>query len=192
MGEQLGVSHHFCLLLQISEPTSGPTPHCDEGAFSLPEVLLVLSGQPPVQEDPQQGLGPLLLDVLISPSPLCRRGVRFWQCLRFISNSLVGLPHKYPRLKSTNNLFNTFLLSLYLSISLLTFTRSCHAFMHHENVTQLTNGLLTALVRPAAAKALILNREAALSGTAENHTARPRAAAASALLPRTPHSNTQL
>lgn len=68
--------------------------------------------------DPQQGRGPLLLDVLISPSLLRWRGVRFWQCLRLISNSLFGLPHIYPGLKSTNNLFNTFLLSLHLALFL--------------------------------------------------------------------------
>lgn len=37
-----------------------------------------------------------------------------------------------------------------------------------------------ALVRPAAAGPLVLNREMALSGTAQNHKPRPRAAATSA------------
>lgn len=52
------------------------------------------------------------------------------QCLRFIPNLLLGFPHVYLGLKSTNDLLNTFLLSLYPSLSLLTFTRSFFAKLY--------------------------------------------------------------
>lgn len=84
----------------------------------LPTKVQKLFGYPrptptPVELDPRWGHSPILLDVHCSAE-----GTRSQQCPRFISNSLFGLCHVYPGLKSANNLFNTFLLSLYLSMSL--------------------------------------------------------------------------
>lgn len=45
VGEGIGVFHHFCPLLQISELINRPIPHQGEGAFRLPGVWLVLSGR---------------------------------------------------------------------------------------------------------------------------------------------------
>lgn len=132
--------HHFCPLLQISDLTNGPAPHPGEGAFRLPQVLLVLHGQAPAEVDPQQGHGTILLDLLISPLLLRRRSIKLRQCLRLISNSLFGLPHIYSGFQCTNDVFNTFLLSLYLPFSLFQLFPevAMPTFRQHENFTHLT------------------------------------------------------